>query len=103
MSLGDHGAGQWIAVFYAGHGGQQPLEAAARSTGFHRQKNQGRKATSPWTAKRIGRALRKRHGGAVAAAADVNVPTAVFDVYVYVAQPDGGAGTEAMNGPATWF
>jgi len=28
VSLGDHGAGQWIAVFYAGHGGQQPLEAA---------------------------------------------------------------------------
>lgn len=28
VSLGDHGAGQWIAVFYAGHGGQHGLEAA---------------------------------------------------------------------------
>ena len=28
VSLGDHSSGQWIAVFYAGHGGYQPLEAA---------------------------------------------------------------------------
>jgi len=28
VSLGDHGSGQWIAVFYQGHGGYQPLEAA---------------------------------------------------------------------------
>src|SRR2546425_11826506 len=33
----------------------------------------------------------------------VNTPVAVFDAYVYAAQPDGGFGTEAMNGPATWF
>src|SRR2546427_5772483 len=33
VSLGDHGAGQWIAVFYAGHGGQQPLEAAGTAQG----------------------------------------------------------------------
>ena len=28
VSLGDHGSGQWIAVFYQGQGGYQPLEAA---------------------------------------------------------------------------
>ena len=39
VSLGDHGAGQWIAVFYAGHGGQQPLEAAGTA-----------QASTPWRA-----------------------------------------------------
>jgi len=39
VSLGDHGAGQWIAVFYAGHGGQQPLEAAGTA-----------QAATPWKA-----------------------------------------------------
>ena len=39
VSLGDHGAGQWIAVFYAGHGGQQPLEAAGPA-----------QAATPWAA-----------------------------------------------------
>ena len=39
VSLGDHGAGQWIAVFYAGHGGQQPLEAAGTA-----------QASTPWAA-----------------------------------------------------
>src|SRR2546428_630148 len=29
VSLGDHGAGQWIAGFYQGHGGLSPLGAAA--------------------------------------------------------------------------
>src|SRR5947209_16926071 len=33
----------------------------------------------------------------------VHTSVAVFDAYVYAAQPDGGFGTEAMNGPATWF
>src|SRR3989441_5373757 len=33
VSLGDNGAGQWIAVFYAGHGGQQPIEAAGTAQG----------------------------------------------------------------------
>src|SRR5207249_10684973 len=33
----------------------------------------------------------------------VNTSVAVFDAYVYADQPDGGGGTEAMNGPATWF
>jgi len=28
VSLGDHGAGRWIAVFYQGGGGHQPIEAA---------------------------------------------------------------------------
>ena len=28
MSLGEHGAGQWIAVFYSGHGGHAPVTAA---------------------------------------------------------------------------
>jgi hypothetical protein len=32
----------------------------------------------------------------------VNTPVALFGVYEYAAQPDGGAGTDAMNGPATW-
>src|SRR5207249_7628913 len=39
VSLGDHGAGQWIAVFYSGHGGYQPLEAAGTA-----------QAATPWTA-----------------------------------------------------
>jgi hypothetical protein len=39
VSLGDHGAGQWIAVFYVGHGGQQPLEAAGTA-----------QAPTPWRA-----------------------------------------------------
>jgi len=38
-SLGDHGSGQGIAVFYAGHGGQQPLEAAGTA-----------QAPTPWSA-----------------------------------------------------
>jgi hypothetical protein len=29
VSLGDHGAGRWIAVFYQGGGGHRPIEAAA--------------------------------------------------------------------------
>jgi hypothetical protein len=33
----------------------------------------------------------------------VNTPDVVFDVSAYALQPDGGAGTVAMNGPATWF
>ena len=28
ISLGDHGAGQWIATFYQGHGGYEALNAA---------------------------------------------------------------------------
>jgi uncharacterized membrane protein len=28
LSLGDHGAGRWIAVFYEGGGGQEPISAA---------------------------------------------------------------------------
>src|SRR5437867_833288 len=39
VSLGDHGSGQWIAVFYAGHGGYQPLEAAGTA-----------QAPTPWAA-----------------------------------------------------
>ena len=31
----------------------------------------------------------------------VNVPAALLDAYAYAAQPDGAAGTDAMNGPAT--
>src|SRR5437868_5407434 len=30
----------------------------------------------------------------------VNTPVAVSDAYVYAAQPDGGGGIEARNGPA---
>ena len=40
VSLGDHGSEQWIAVFYAGHGGQQPLEAAGGTA----------QAPMPWAA-----------------------------------------------------
>jgi hypothetical protein len=29
VSLGDHGAGRWITVFYHGGGGHRPVEAAA--------------------------------------------------------------------------
>jgi hypothetical protein len=29
VDLGDHGSGRWIAVFYQGAGGQQPIEVAA--------------------------------------------------------------------------
>src|SRR5207247_9807792 len=39
VSLGDHGSGHWIAVFYAGHGGYQPLEAAGTA-----------QAPAPWAA-----------------------------------------------------
>jgi len=28
VSLGEHGAGQWIAVFYSGHGGHETVAAA---------------------------------------------------------------------------
>jgi hypothetical protein len=28
VSLGEHGAGQWIAVFYSGHGGHHEVTAA---------------------------------------------------------------------------
>ena len=39
VSLGDHGSGQWIAVFYQGHGGYEPLEAAGTA-----------QAPMPWAA-----------------------------------------------------
>jgi len=42
VSLGDHGSGQWIAVFYQGHGGQQPLEAAGTAP-----------AATPWAAMQV--------------------------------------------------
>jgi len=28
VSLGEHGAAQWIAVFYSGRGGHEPVTAA---------------------------------------------------------------------------
>ena len=39
VSLGEHGAGQWIAVFYSGHGGHKPVAAAGTS-----------QAETPWQA-----------------------------------------------------
>ncbi len=39
VSLGDHGSSQWIAVFYEGHGGDKPLEAAGTA-----------QAPTPWSA-----------------------------------------------------
>jgi len=33
----------------------------------------------------------------------VNTPDVVLDVSEYALQPEGGAGTVDMNGPATWF
>jgi len=38
VSIGDHG-GQWIAVFYEGHGGYEALDAAGTA-----------QATTPWGA-----------------------------------------------------
>ena len=43
VSLGDHGAGQWIAVFYdAGHGGPHGLTAVGTA-----------QASTPWHAVQI--------------------------------------------------
>ena len=39
VSLGDHGSGQWIAVFYQGQGGSKPLDAAGTA-----------QAPMPWAA-----------------------------------------------------
>jgi hypothetical protein len=39
MSLGEHGAGQWIAVFYSGHGGHESVAAAGTA-----------QAPTPWRA-----------------------------------------------------
>jgi hypothetical protein len=39
VSLGEHGAGQRIAVFYIGHGGHQPVAAAGTA-----------QAATPWRA-----------------------------------------------------
>jgi hypothetical protein len=39
ISLGEHGAGQWIAVFYSGHGGHQPVTPAGTA-----------QAATPWGA-----------------------------------------------------
>ena len=33
----------------------------------------------------------------------LKVPAALLGVYEYACQPVGGAGIEAMNGPAVWF
>jgi hypothetical protein len=33
VSVGEHGAGQWIAVFYNGRGGHQPIAAAGDGAG----------------------------------------------------------------------
>ena len=39
VSVGEHGAGQWIAVFYSGHGGHEPVAAAGTA-----------QAATPWRA-----------------------------------------------------
>jgi hypothetical protein len=39
VSVGEHGAGQWIAVFYSGRGGHQPVAAAGTA-----------QAAAPWRA-----------------------------------------------------
>jgi len=39
VSLGEHGAGQWIGVFYRGHGGHEPVAAAGTA-----------QAATPWEA-----------------------------------------------------
>ncbi len=39
VSLGDHGSGQWIAVFYRGSGGHERIEAAGTA-----------QAPTPWEA-----------------------------------------------------
>ena len=39
VSLGEHGAGQWIGVFYRGHGGHELVAAAGTA-----------QATTPWQA-----------------------------------------------------
>jgi hypothetical protein len=39
VSLGEHGAGQWIAVFYRGRGGHEPVTAAGTA-----------QAATPWRA-----------------------------------------------------
>jgi len=39
ISLGGHGAGQWIAVFYRGRGGHEPIAAAGTA-----------QAATPWRA-----------------------------------------------------
>ena len=39
VSVGEHGAGQWIAVFYSGHGGHEPVAAAGTA-----------QAPTPWEA-----------------------------------------------------
>ena len=42
VSLGEHGAGQWIAVFYSGHGGHEPVVAAGTT-----------QAPTPWQAVQV--------------------------------------------------
>jgi hypothetical protein len=39
VSVGEHGAGQWIAVFYHGRGGHEPVAAAGTA-----------QAATPWRA-----------------------------------------------------
>jgi hypothetical protein len=39
VSVGEHGAGQWIAVFYSGHGGHEAVAAAGTA-----------QAPTPWQA-----------------------------------------------------
>jgi len=39
VSLGEHGAGQWIAVFYSGRGGHEPVAGAGTA-----------QAPTPWQA-----------------------------------------------------
>jgi hypothetical protein len=39
VSVGEHGAGQWIAVFYHGGGGHEPIDAAGTA-----------QETTPWRA-----------------------------------------------------
>ncbi len=39
VSLGNHGSGRWIAVFYRGSGGHEPIEAAGEA-----------QAATPWRA-----------------------------------------------------
>jgi hypothetical protein len=41
VSVGEHGAGQWIAVFYGGRGGHEPVAGA----GTARRRRRGRRCS----------------------------------------------------------
>ena len=58
VSLGDHGAGRWIATFYRRHGGYEALRVTARDSYYRRGQHQSGERDAAGETRRL--SIRKR-------------------------------------------